>query len=214
MIAFERAIAGELARRGPVCDETFRWIRKAAGIERGDLAQVLGVTPETIAGWESERRPIDRSAWLLVATIVLDGVEGPRAMRTRLRVPHRAAPAPSEVVLELPAGGMIARLLSLLAGPIDFTVADIADALDVDLTALRAQLHDLAGLGLVNRNATPSSDDAEAEHWSPIHRDRNALLRAAAEAGVDLDMPLPRPTRAQAKDGQARTPSSTWRATS
>jgi DNA-binding transcriptional regulator YiaG len=218
MIAFERAISSELARRGPVCDETFRWIRKAAGIERGDLAQMLGVTPETIAGWESERRPIDRSAWLLVAGIVLDGLEGPRAMRARLKVAHRTSPTTNgnaEVLLDLPPAGMIARVLSLLAGPIVFTVTDIADALDVDVTALRAQLSDLADLGLVVRPPPPANaTEPQPEHWTPITRDVGALLGAAVTAGVDLDAPLPRSTtRMPSKEPPAR-PSSTWRATS
>ncbi|MBX3209733.1 MAG: helix-turn-helix domain-containing protein [Labilithrix sp.] len=219
MIAFERAVAGELARRGPVSDETFRWIRKAAGIERGELAQILGVTPETIAGWESERRPIDRAAWQLVAAVVLDGIEGPRAVRTRLKVPHRnpsasvGAPIGAEVALELPPGGMIARVLSLLAGPIEFTDADIADALDLDLAALRAQLRELAALGLIG--ATTATTPNEAERWRPSTRDAAALLQRAAEAGVDLDAPIARASRKDGREAaaQARTPSSTWRAT-
>src|SRR4051812_31333367 len=63
VIAFERALAIELARRGPISGETFRWIRKAAALERTDLAQLLGVNVETIASWEEERRPTDIAAW-------------------------------------------------------------------------------------------------------------------------------------------------------
>ncbi|MBX3198133.1 MAG: hypothetical protein KF850_37715 [Labilithrix sp.] len=216
MLAFERAVAGELARRGPISDETFRWIRKAAGVERGELAQILGVTPETIAGWESERRPIDHAAWRLVAGMVLDGVEGPRAVRTRLKVPHRAASVNaalgSEHALELPPGGTVARVLSLLAGPIDFTDADIADSLELDLAALRAQLRELAALGLIH--PSPVSQSGDAERWSPSTRDPAALLRAAAAAGVELEAPIARPSRKGDGVAHARPTSSTWRATS
>jgi DNA-binding transcriptional regulator YiaG len=97
IIGFERAIAAELARHGPITDETFRWIRKAAGLERGDLAKLLGVTTDIIAGWESERRPVDRPAWLLVALMVLDVVEGPAAVRGRLSATQRTGPSAVEI---------------------------------------------------------------------------------------------------------------------
>ncbi|MDF2696222.1 MAG: helix-turn-helix domain protein [Labilithrix sp.] len=211
MIAFERAIAGELARHGPVCDETFRWIRKAAGVERNELAFILGVSSETIAGWESERRPVDRAAWLLVAAMVLDGMDGPRALRTRLTAaPATRTATGSERVLELPPGGMIARLLTLLAGPSELTDADIADALDVDPVALKKQLRELAERGLVSAITVPTHD---AERWSPFTRDRVTLLRAALDAGVDLDAPLPRALRGYRREPTPNTtaPAPMWR---
>ena len=63
-----------------------------------------------------------------MAAIVLDASEGPRAMRTRVSTPHRAAPAATEVFLELPPAGALARVLALVAGPIVYTVGDIAEA--------------------------------------------------------------------------------------
>jgi DNA-binding transcriptional regulator YiaG len=214
MIAFERAIAGELARHGPVSDETFRWIRKAAGVERNELAFILGVTPETIAGWESERRPVDRAAWLLVAAMVLDGMEGPRALRARLAAPSPVRAAGVEHALELPAGGMIARLLTLLAGPNELTDIDLADALDVDLPALRKQLRELAERNIVSSTNVPTHD---VERWAPFTRDRATLLRAAHEAGIDLEAPLPRTVRAYRREtppGAAPTTTTMWRSTS
>jgi DNA-binding transcriptional regulator YiaG len=214
MIAFERAIAGELARRGPVSDETFRWIRKAAGLERGDLAQVLGVTPETIAGWEGERRPIDRAAWLLVAAMVLDGIEGPKPMRIRLRAQQRRTPStpPAEQSLELQPGAIVARILSMLTAPTGFTDVDIADALDVDRAALRTRLREIAAVGLLSQ---ASPDEEPEQRWTPMTRDPAALVRAAIEAGVDLEAPLPRATRDEKQsDPRVRTVSPTWRVTS
>src|SRR4051812_47544236 len=76
IIAFERAVAVELARRGPISGETFRWIRKAAALERIDVAQLLGVSVEAIAAWEEERRPPDVAAWTVVASIALDAIDG------------------------------------------------------------------------------------------------------------------------------------------
>jgi DNA-binding transcriptional regulator YiaG len=189
MIAFERAIAAELARHGPVNDETFRWLRRAAGVERNELASILGVTPETLAGWESERRSVERAAWLVVAALVLDGVEGPRALRPRLAHPPPRATS-GERNLELPPAGLVGRLLGILAGPNEFTDVELAEALDVDRAALRAQLASLAEHGLVR-----STSESEPKRWSPTARDLAALLAAAARAGVDLDPALPRPGR-------------------
>jgi transcriptional regulator with XRE-family HTH domain len=212
MIAFERAIAGELARRGPVSDETFRWIRKAAGLERGELAQILGVTPETIAGWEGERRPIDRAAWLLVASMVLDSIEGPRPVRARLKAPQRKVASPPELAIGLPAGGMTARVLTLIASSARCSESDLADALDVDESALQALLRDLATLGLVS----PTPNAGTERSWAPLTEGPAALLRAAVEAGVDLDTPLPRATPGETakSDPRLRAAGATWRLTS
>jgi DNA-binding transcriptional regulator YiaG len=212
MIAFERAIACELARRGPISDETFRWIRRAASIERGDLAQLLGVTAETIAGWEAERRPIDRAAWLLLAAIVLDSIEGPRPLRARLRAQQSAAATPPELMIELPPGGMTARVLSLIANGPRWTEREIADALGVDESAVGALVRDLDGRGLILR----ALDESGTGGVIAGTREGNSLLRAAVDAGVDLDAPLPPPDRAepQKNDSRHTSISSSWRMTS
>jgi DNA-binding transcriptional regulator YiaG len=213
IIAFERAVATELARRGPVSGETFRWIRKAAALERVDLSQLLALPVETIAAWEEERRPTDVAAWTVVAAIALDALEGPRPLRTRIKARRRGPPAPNEITplaIDTASAGTLAKVLELLVGPIAFTDADIADALDVDCAVLRARLRDLAVLGLIHHGS--AHDDAF--RWDPVSRDRAALLRAAAEAGVDLDAPLP---RAKHSEGRLATPHGrvtpvTWRA--
>ncbi len=207
MIAFERAIAAELARSGPITDETFRWLRKAAGVERNELAQILGVTPETLAGWESERRPVDRAAWLVVASLALDGVEGPRALRPRLASATSSRPAPTERTLDLPPGGLVTRLLGILAGPNEFTDAELADALDLDLVALRRVLGELADHGLVR-----STSEAEPKRWTPSTREHGALLAAALRAGIDLDPPVARSSRNHADRARSHAPA--WRPTS
>jgi DNA-binding transcriptional regulator YiaG len=191
VVAFERAIAADLARHGPISGETFRWIRKASGLERMELAQILGVTPETIAGWEEERRAIDMASWTVVATLALDAIEGPRPLRARLKARRRGATRSSVTVLTIdtPTTGTLATVLQLIAGPIAFTDADIADALDIDHRALRARLHELSVLGLLS---SVGSVAGGPQRWDPITRDRAALLHAAVEAGVDIDAPLPR----------------------
>jgi DNA-binding transcriptional regulator YiaG/DNA-binding MarR family transcriptional regulator len=214
VIAFERAVAAELARRGPISGETLRWIRKAAALERMDMSQLLGVSVETIASWEEGRRPMDVAAWTVIASLALDAIEGPRPLRARMKARRRNAGASGTAALTLQRAnaGSLARVLELLAGSAGITDADIADALDVDCAALRARLRELATHGLV-RSTTGAAQD-EAIRWEPTTRDREALLQAAADAGVDLDALLPRAKRAPDMRWQPVRPraSATWRA--
>lgn len=198
VIAFERQVAAELARRGPVSGETFRWIRKAASLERMDLAQLLGVPVETIASWEEERRAPDVAAWTVVAAIALDGVEGPRPMRTRLRARQRSgglASAAAHLEIGSATAGTLRKVLELLATARTSNDTDLAEALDLDLAALRSRLRDLAAAGVVQ--STPLEPGAQDEplHWDVTTRDRPALYRAAEVAGIDLDALLPRARR-------------------
>jgi transcriptional regulator with XRE-family HTH domain len=71
-LAFDRAIAIDLARRGPVTGNSFRFIRKAAGLQPVDLSRLLGVTLETVNRWEAGRREIDLSSWLVTSAIALE----------------------------------------------------------------------------------------------------------------------------------------------
>jgi DNA-binding XRE family transcriptional regulator len=216
VLAFERALAIELARRGPISGETFRWIRKAAALERTDLAQLLGVTVETIASWEEERRPTDIAAWTVVASIALDASEGPRPLRTRIRTRRcrrdAAPPINTSLAIDTRAAGSIAKVLALLASSIAMKDTDIADALDVDCGSVRARLRELAALGLIASLESPGSD---AVCWVLASRDWSVLIDAAARAGVDVDAPLPRAKRsADAKVNAHRTrpPNATSRA--
>jgi DNA-binding transcriptional regulator YiaG len=218
VIAFERALAAELARRGPISGETFRWIRKAASIERMDFAHLVGIPVETIASWEEERRAPDVAAWTIVASMALDAIEGPRPMRTRLKARPRGGPAPQTARLELgsSAPGTLAKVLEILSRPMAFTDADIADSLDVDCAALRARLRSLASLGLV-QSPTSNGADEDGVHWELVTRDRSAVVRTASDAGVDLDAMLPRakrPDAAKTSSPRERTASVNWRASS
>ncbi len=197
VIAFEREVAAELARRGPVSGETFRWIRKAASLERMELAQLLGLPVETIASWEEERRAPDVAAWTVVAAIALDAVEGPRPMRARLRARRKVGLASSTAQLEIgsAAAGTLRKVLELLAMAKTSNDADLAEALDLDVTALRARLRDLAAAGLLQGTSLDSGAEDEPMRWVATTRDHGALYRAAEETGVDLDALLPKAKR-------------------
>jgi putative zinc finger/helix-turn-helix YgiT family protein len=96
---FERAVARELARRGPATGETFQFMRKALALRSMDLAEMLDVTHETLARWETGKLPISRASWIAVSSLVLD-YEGTRArLRAVQESPNLASP---EVRLDVP----------------------------------------------------------------------------------------------------------------
>jgi putative zinc finger/helix-turn-helix YgiT family protein len=68
----EMEIACELARHGPVSGEAFRYLRKTLGLRAIVVADLLGVTPETISRWENGQRPVDKAAWLTLGSVVLE----------------------------------------------------------------------------------------------------------------------------------------------
>src|SRR5579862_5812766 len=99
LMAFELAIAVELARHGPISGETFRFMRKAIPIPAVDLAKLLGSTPETLSRWENETRDVDRAAWFVVGGLVLDAVDGSAATRGRLSAAiHGRKGSPAQII--------------------------------------------------------------------------------------------------------------------
>jgi len=83
--AFELAVAADLALHGPANGEAFRYLRKAVGLPAKELADLLGVTPETVSRWENGKLPLERRALALLASIVLERVEGESSTLDRLR---------------------------------------------------------------------------------------------------------------------------------
>ena len=90
----ELDVAAEVARRGPAAGETFRFMRKVLGIRGNEMAELLGVRPETISRWEQGHGDVDRAAWALLAGLAMESAEGRRVLRDRLealRKPTRIA---------------------------------------------------------------------------------------------------------------------------
>jgi transcriptional regulator with XRE-family HTH domain len=83
--AFGHLAAKTLADSGEVTGETFRAMRIALGMNGRAVADELGVPPETISRWERGDRPVDRFAWLVLAAIVRDAVDGTDQTRAQLR---------------------------------------------------------------------------------------------------------------------------------
>lgn len=98
---FDLAIAGLLAEASPSGD-SFRFLRKVAGLRARDLARMLGLTGDTISRWENGKHAIDRSAFFILGQIVRERQRGSTAMLDLLargELP-KALPARVDVHLE------------------------------------------------------------------------------------------------------------------
>src|SRR5437660_4099627 len=70
-LAFEKALVAELAR-GEVGPQGFRFLRRAAGLQAARLAALLDVTPGTVSRRENGKKPLERRAVALVASLALE----------------------------------------------------------------------------------------------------------------------------------------------
>lgn len=84
LLDVERAAAVEIARTGPVDGESFRFMRRVAGIKAADLATLLNVRPATVSAWETTKVPVDRAAWMVLAQLVVEKFKGKASMHERL----------------------------------------------------------------------------------------------------------------------------------
>lgn len=67
----EHRVAGELAMEGADTSEAFRFMRKAIGLRAREVADLFGVTPETVSRWETgERQPADAAVKLLAVLVI------------------------------------------------------------------------------------------------------------------------------------------------
>src|SRR6266545_3612241 len=89
---FDAAVALALAQAGAGGGEVFRLMRKVLGMRAVDLAELLGVTPETISRWETDKHPIDHEALALLSLLVMDHAKGSTASLDALR--GRVEPKP------------------------------------------------------------------------------------------------------------------------
>lgn len=99
----ELSVALELARAGVRTREAFEYMRKALGLSRTQLAEVLGMTHETIFRWETMVQPEAR-AFALMGLLVSDMLEGRSTARLMLdaslgRGPITQPTGPRKIVL-------------------------------------------------------------------------------------------------------------------
>jgi putative zinc finger/helix-turn-helix YgiT family protein len=93
-------IACEVARHGPVSGEAFRFLRKALGIRAIVVADLFGVTPETISRWENGQRPVDKAAWITLGSAVLEHASRRPETLERLRELRVHGPAARSVRID------------------------------------------------------------------------------------------------------------------
>ncbi len=81
----ELAVARALAEAGEMNAEGFKFARHALGFTTAALAEELGVNVKTISRWEKNEVPVDHLAWLAIAAMVADKLEGRTTTHDRLR---------------------------------------------------------------------------------------------------------------------------------
>lgn len=83
---FELRIAVELAKAGLRSGESFKYLRRALGLEPSGLAQLLDVPEDFIGYWEDARWPVDPRAHAVVCSLVLAKLDQRPASLDCLRV--------------------------------------------------------------------------------------------------------------------------------
>ena len=100
--AFELEVARTLADAGVATGETFRYMRRVLGYTAAALGEAIGVAPETISRWERGDRPVDRMAWVGLASMVADRIEGRTVTLDRLRALREPPKLAKTMRLSLP----------------------------------------------------------------------------------------------------------------
>ncbi len=98
--AGELAVATWLVQNAVISGASFRFMRKALLLRANALADLLGVTNESVSRWENGKREVDRSAWALLASMVLDRAEGSARTADRLEALRKPARPRKDVTLE------------------------------------------------------------------------------------------------------------------
>lgn len=93
-------VARWLAEHAVISGESFRFMRKALLLRANGLAQLLGIASESISRWENAKRGVDRAAWMLLASIVLDRSDGVTTTLERLQALQKPMPARKDVRLD------------------------------------------------------------------------------------------------------------------
>ncbi len=70
MKAMDKAVAGELAKRGISNGKELKFLRKEAGLTGQALAELLDVTPKTVSRWETGESSIPKTIAFTVMALV------------------------------------------------------------------------------------------------------------------------------------------------
>jgi DNA-binding XRE family transcriptional regulator len=88
-VAFELDVARWLAEHGFTTGAEVRFMRKVAGLRAADLAELLGVSEESVSHWETGKHQADHGTLATIGGLVLDALNGSTTMRDRLRALRR-----------------------------------------------------------------------------------------------------------------------------
>lgn len=88
------AVGCELADLGVHTGDALRHMRKALGLSAAELARLLGLTPETISHWETGKALPARAAFVAVAAMVEEALDGRTKTRDRLALLADGRPYP------------------------------------------------------------------------------------------------------------------------
>ena len=99
---FDNALTAQLARAGTIGPKGFRWLRGRAGLEAKGLAVLLDVSPGTVSRWENGKKPLERRAVALVASLALEALGQPVHTRELLGQLSSTRKPAQRVRLDLP----------------------------------------------------------------------------------------------------------------
>lgn len=91
-IRMEYQIARWLIDHVAISRETLRFLRSTAGLKAKELAELVGVVPDTVTRWEKGDQNFDRLTWELVARMADEKLRGSTETLDRLRKPSYAGP--------------------------------------------------------------------------------------------------------------------------
>lgn len=80
----EQTVALNLIERGINAGGVLRFARKALGLRAVDLAQLLGITPETVSHWENDKTQAEPVSWVAIRDLLEDGLRGRSTTRDQL----------------------------------------------------------------------------------------------------------------------------------
>jgi putative zinc finger/helix-turn-helix YgiT family protein len=100
---FELSIASYLALAGVHSGEVFRFMRKAIGMRAADLADLLGVAPETVSRWENDEREPERGLFGVLGALIGDKIAGRTTVLDMLRAQRNPKPLGKQIKIPVAA---------------------------------------------------------------------------------------------------------------
>lgn len=94
---FDRKALRTIASQGPATGTTLRYLRGALKMKGAELAALIKVQPETLSRWETGAQPVNPLAWVTVASMALDHLDG-RATTTKQLRAATSGEAPAEPI--------------------------------------------------------------------------------------------------------------------